>query len=138
MAGSTIALSALLLPVETQAGKFGNPFRRTTQVEQLAEEIDKLEQHIDESGSVVAKQPDVWGESRLAKHRREVEEQFAKKLCDFSVTLNAAISRSDQAILASATSCSATSARPAFAWASTAAKLPFSWSATTSAFTTHK
>lgn len=107
MAGAAVALSAVLLPVETYAGKFGNPFRRSTQVEQLAEEIDTLERHIDEFGSVVAKQPDVWGESRLTKHRREVEEQLAKKLCDFSVTLNAAISRSDQAFLASATSLSA-------------------------------
>ena len=34
-------------------------------VEQLATEIDWLEHHIDRFGSIVAKQPDVWGQSRM-------------------------------------------------------------------------
>jgi hypothetical protein len=40
-------------------------FRKATSVERLAKKIDELRKHIDEYGSVVAKHPDIWGESRL-------------------------------------------------------------------------
>lgn len=68
-------------------------------IEQLAEEIDWLEHHIDKYGSIVAKHPDVWGESRLMRHRYEYEEQMAAQLGRFEVRMNAALRRSDQSFL---------------------------------------
>lgn len=73
-----------------------------TSVERLAANIDRLEKHIEAFGSVVAKKPDVWGEARLTRHRREVEEILAEKLDDFAPNINASLTRSDQAFLANA------------------------------------
>ncbi len=78
----------------------GFPFRKTTAVEQLARQIDCVERHIEEYGTVVAKTPDVWGEARLTKYRVDYETEMKKQLGAFSDTINAAISRSDQAFLA--------------------------------------
>ncbi|MBT6155823.1 MAG: hypothetical protein HOK71_21560 [Planctomycetaceae bacterium] len=99
---TAVVIAVTTQPVKTKAGKFRNPFRRKTSIERLAEQIDKLEHEIDEYGSVVAKQPDVWGEARLTKHRQEFEEVMAKEKDNFKFTINAAISRSDQAFLANA------------------------------------
>jgi len=68
-------------------------------VEQLANEIDWLENHIDRFGSIVPKQPDVWGQSRLTRHRHEYEEQLAKQLDGFQELNNASLARSDQSFL---------------------------------------
>ena len=68
-------------------------------IERLAEEIDWLEHHIDRYGTIVAKHPDVWGESRLMRHRYEYEQQMAAQLDRFEVRMNAALRRSDQAFL---------------------------------------
>ena len=68
-------------------------------IEQLADQIDWLEHHIDTYGSIVAKHPDVWGESRLMRHRYEYEEQMASQLDKFEVRMNAALRRSDQSFL---------------------------------------
>src|SRR5262245_16143965 len=46
-------------------------------VHALAADLDKLEKHIEKYGSVVAKQPDVWGQARLTKYREEFEQQMA-------------------------------------------------------------
>ena len=75
--------------------------------EALAAEIDKLEKHIDCYGTIVAKQPDVWGQARLMKHRDEFEKVLADQLSKFEETLQGSISRSDQAFLASAFALSA-------------------------------
>ena len=75
--------------------------------EALAVEIQKLEKHIDWFGTIVAKQPDVWGQARLMKHRSEFEKKLADELGNFSEKLQGSISRSDQAFLASAFSLSA-------------------------------
>jgi hypothetical protein len=72
-------------------------------IEMLAREIDWLEGYIDRHGSVVAKHPDVWGESRLTKYRAEYERQLAAELSNFQAVDNAAIVRDDIAFLASAT-----------------------------------
>ena len=83
-------------------------------VEILASELDQLEAHIDKHGSIVPKQPDVWGQARLTKHRHEFEREMAKQLDQFKPTINASISRSDQAFLASALSLQAAiTGRPA-------------------------
>ncbi|MBL8850732.1 MAG: hypothetical protein JNG89_13715, partial [Planctomycetaceae bacterium] len=86
-----------------------------TAVTELAEQIDELEQHIDRYGTIVAKAPDVWGQARLTKYRRDYETQMLAELKEFKVRLNGAISRSDQAFLASAMSMqAAVSGRSAF------------------------
>jgi hypothetical protein len=71
-------------------------------MEQLADEIDWLEAHIDAWGTVVAKQPDIWGEARMTKHRDEYERIMQKELDQFKLRLNASIRQSDQAYLANA------------------------------------
>ena len=68
-------------------------------IEQLADQIDWLEHYIDTYGSIVAKHPDVWGESRLMRHRYEYERQMASQLDKFKVLMNAALRRSDQSFL---------------------------------------
>lgn len=73
-------------------------------IEDLAEYIDWLEHHVDKYGSVVTKQPDVWGESRWTRHRFEYEKVLANELWRFEPKLQAAIRRSDQAFLGMALS----------------------------------
>src|SRR6516162_1072906 len=72
-------------------------FGKPTSVEKLAHHIDVLEKHIDCYGSIVAKAPDVWGQARLTRHRDEFEQQMRDQLTRFKDTVNASISRSDQA-----------------------------------------
>ncbi len=99
---ATALTAAITLPTGTFAGQFRNPLRKKTTIERLACEIDCLEKHVEECGSVVAKQPDVWGQSRLTKFRQEYELQMQTQLSSFKETINATIKRSDQAFLASA------------------------------------
>ncbi|MEW4526513.1 hypothetical protein [Maioricimonas sp. JC845] len=91
-----------LLPTGLLAEDWSFGFTETTTVEELARRIDRLERHIEKHGTVVAKSPDVWGQARLTKYRRDYEEELKKYLDKFQVTLNASISRSDQAYLANA------------------------------------
>src|SRR5262249_3019562 len=42
----------------------------------LAHDLDSLEAHLERYGSVVAKQPDVWGQARMTKHREEYEKEM--------------------------------------------------------------
>ncbi|HVW37851.1 MAG TPA: hypothetical protein VHB99_11120, partial [Pirellulales bacterium] len=78
-------------------------------VEELAKEIDWLEHLIESYGSIVPKQPDVWGEERLTKHRHEYEREIAKRFNSdtFDAGLQAAVRRSDQSMLALALSINA-------------------------------
>ncbi|MEL6105364.1 MAG: hypothetical protein AAFU85_04980 [Planctomycetota bacterium] len=105
--GVSLLASAALCGGVLADGPFGFRPRPKTEVERLAQKIDTLEKHIDRHGSVVAKMPDVFGESRLTRHRREFEEVIEKELETFDVTLNATVRRSDQAFLANAFSLSA-------------------------------
>ena len=68
-------------------------------VADLAARIAWLEHHLDAYGSIVAKQPDVWGQSRLTRHRVQYEEQMQRQLGMFSERTSAAIRRSDQAFV---------------------------------------
>lgn len=74
---------------------------------QLARTLDDLEKKLNKHGTVVAKAPDIWGEARLTKHRQEFEREMEKQVGKFELRLNAAISRSDQALLSSAFAISA-------------------------------
>ncbi|MFM7108128.1 MAG: hypothetical protein ACKOZU_05940 [Planctomycetaceae bacterium] len=68
-------------------------------VERLASRIDWLQHQLDADGSIVAKEPDVWGQGRLMRHRAEYEEQMRRQLGAFAERSSAAIRRSDQAFL---------------------------------------
>jgi hypothetical protein len=76
-------------------------------VEALAHDVDLLERYIDKYGSVVTKQPDVWGQARLTRHRQEFESQLAAQLDTFGFTLQGTVSESDQAYFADAMALSA-------------------------------
>jgi len=82
-------------------------------VEQLASQIDWLEHYLDAYGTVVAKHPDVWGESRLTRHREEYERQMADQLGAFDVRMNASLRRSDQSFLGMAMALQAAAGAPA-------------------------
>ncbi len=70
-----------------------------TPIEGIADQIDWLAHHIDAHGSIVAKEPDVWGQNRLMRHRYEYEEQMRRQLGMFSERTSAALRRSDQSYL---------------------------------------
>ncbi len=71
-------------------------------VDCLAENIDWLEHHIDTYGSIVAKQPDIWGEARLTKYRDEYERIMFQELTNFHIKINGSIAQQDSAFLAQA------------------------------------
>jgi hypothetical protein len=79
--------------------------------ERVSGEIEWLERYLDRYGSIVAKQPDVWGQNRLTRHRYEYEEQLRRQLDTFEVRSNAALRRSDQAFLGMAMALQAASGR---------------------------
>ena len=70
-----------------------------TPVDGVASQIDWLIHHINTHGSIVAKEPDVWGQNRLMRHRYEYEEQMRQQLGMFSERTSAALRRSDQSYL---------------------------------------
>lgn len=74
-------------------------------IETLAANVDWLEHHINAWGSVAPKTPDVWGEARLTKYRREVEQELADELDGFDPDrLNGSQAVTDTAFLAAAMS----------------------------------
>jgi hypothetical protein len=70
-----------------------------TPIDGLAAQIDWLAHHIDAHGSIVAKEPDVWGQNRLMRHRYDYEEQMRRQLGMFTERTTAALRRSDQSYL---------------------------------------
>ncbi len=73
----------------------------------LAHDLDCLEKHIERYGSVVAKQPDVWGQARMTQHRDEFEKQMKLETSTFKESLQGSLSRSDQAFFSQALALSA-------------------------------
>ncbi|MEM6692522.1 MAG: hypothetical protein AAF664_24040, partial [Planctomycetota bacterium] len=72
-------------------------------IDELARNLDWVEQELGRWGTVSAKGPDIWGEARLTKYRREIEEQLAAELGSFDKTsLQGAQVISDQAMMAAA------------------------------------
>ena len=120
---------AAAVPPQATAGDLLNQVRARWQnhkgvpsAESLAVEIEKLEKHIDWYGTIVAKQPDVWGQARLMRHRDEFEKILVAERDKFADSLQGALSRSDQAFLASAFSlAAAVSGSPAVKLPQTAA-----------------
>ena len=98
----TMLINGIMVPSPALASGFKNPFRKRTSIERLAAEIDKLERHLNEFGTVVAKQPDVWGEARLTSYRTEFETQMKGEASRFDAVLSASRSQRDSAFLANA------------------------------------
>lgn len=74
-------------------------------IETLAQNVDWLEHELDRWGTVVPKTPDIWGEARLTKYRREVEEQLSQQIDQFDFSrLSGSQSVTDTAFLAAAIS----------------------------------
>lgn len=70
-------------------------------LEELAKNIDWLENRLNLYGTVVPKTPDVWGEARLTAHRQEFEEMLKRELTAFNKnTINGAEAVKDNAFLA--------------------------------------
>ena len=88
-----------------------NEKRVQLSVEMVARQLDGLQQLIEEHGSIVPKQPDIWGEARLTKHRYQVELELAKNLSGFRETLNGSLRRSDQSYLSTALAISSATGR---------------------------
>ncbi len=124
IAAAVLSLAAAAAP----AGEFGRVFRGLATplkavhrqppavavdpcIEDLAARIDWLEAHLDAYGSIVAKQPDVWGQSRLTRHRAEYEDQMRRQLGLFTERTSAALRRSDQAFLGMALALQSASGR---------------------------
>ncbi len=80
-------------------------------IERLADRIDWLEHQLAADGSIVAKEPDVWGQNRLMRHRFEYEEQMRRQLGAFTERSSASIRRSDQAFLGMALAIQSASGR---------------------------
>ena len=96
---SVVAASATFVSIpSTDAGGFPR-LRPRTSVEKLAHKIDELQEDIDQLGTVVVKQPDVWGEARLTRHRAQYEKLLDAEAGNFKETIQANLRRSDQAFL---------------------------------------
>ena len=73
---SRIPVREALRVLEYEGLVASEPHRGFTVTSLDAEQIDELEHSLNESGTIVAKKPDVWGESRLTKHRQQVEDEL--------------------------------------------------------------
>lgn len=104
LAALSIATVSTLVatPLPSSAGGFPRVLRMRTPIEKLAHKIDELQEDIDRFGTVVAKQPDVWGEARLTAHRAQYEDLLNKEAGNFKETIQATLRRSDQAFLVQA------------------------------------
>jgi hypothetical protein len=78
----------------------------------LADDLDRIEMHIEKYGSIVPKAPDVWGQARLTKHREEFEQYMSAELGNFQVLVNGALTRADSAFAAQAVALGASAGRP--------------------------
>ena len=103
-------LKKLTAPFEA-AHREKPPIETDPCVDELAARLEWIEHRIDTHGSIVAKQPDVWGQSRLTRHRYEYEEQLRRQLDRFEERAHAAIRRSDQQYLGMALALQAAAGR---------------------------
>ncbi|HUT92174.1 MAG TPA: hypothetical protein VMY37_21955 [Thermoguttaceae bacterium] len=95
-------------PMPAGVSAYCRPVRpESLPVGDVAKAIDWLERRIETYGTVVAKQPDIWGEARLTKHRHEIERELATELTKFRETLQGSMRRSDQSFLGMAMTLSA-------------------------------
>ncbi|QDV50043.1 hypothetical protein Enr17x_20790 [Gimesia fumaroli] len=96
-----------IIPTQVLAGSWSfYKIGKSTTIGALAKKIDHVQHRLDKFGTIVAKSPDVWGESRLLQHRDEFEKVIKEDLKTFEETLQGAQSTRDSAFLASALSLS--------------------------------
>lgn len=76
-------------------------------LEQVAREIDCIEDKILDDGTVVIKQPDVYGQARMTLYRKNFETMMYGAIGNFNAVISARIFRSDQAALSSQTNLAA-------------------------------
>ena len=72
-------------------------------MEQVARSIDSIEDKVLDDGTVVIKQPDVYGQSRMTLYRKNFETQLYRAINQFNFVLSARVVRTDQAALQSQT-----------------------------------
>jgi hypothetical protein len=84
--GASYAQSPILEKMFKPLKRNGHPpvTRSDPAVEELAKNLDWLEHQLEQWGSIVPKTPDIWGDARLTKYRREVEEQLHKQISNFT------------------------------------------------------
>ena len=93
-------------PKQAAQDALGPRVSKHPSMQALAHDLDHLERHIDIYGSVTAKGPDIWGEARLTRDREDIDKQLEAELGEFKARLQGKLTRSDQAILESATALS--------------------------------
>lgn len=81
-------------------------------VRELSNEIDRLGEAIRNDGIVVIKQPDVYSQARLTRHRKEFDNEMLRELGSFALVLSARIGRIDAATTTQATSLGAALSPP--------------------------
>jgi hypothetical protein len=72
-------------------------------MEQVARSIDSIEEKVLDDGTVVVKQPDVYGQSRMTLYRKNFETQLYNAIGQFNFVLSARVVRTDQAAFQSQT-----------------------------------
>jgi hypothetical protein len=68
-------------------------------LDRLVAQAAWLDHHQRTHGWIVPKEPDVWGQTRLMRHRAEYEAEMVRQIGQFSERTSAALRRSDQAFL---------------------------------------
>ena len=90
----------------TDGGRLAVPVRAKpnlpNSMEQVARSIDTIEDKVLDDGTVVIKQPDVYGESRMTLYRR-TRRPLSNAVGNFNFVLSARVVRTDQAALQSQT-----------------------------------
>src|SRR5262249_41509257 len=83
-----------------------------TTVSELSNEIDRVGESIRDDGIVVIKQPDVYSQARLTRHRKEFYNEMLLELGKFALVLSARIGRIDSATTTQTTSLAAALSPP--------------------------
>jgi hypothetical protein len=104
---AVLSILVILCPRSLIAGDW--PFRLWAKpdlpnsMEQLARSIDSIEDKVLDDGTVVIKQPDVYGQSRMSLYRKNFETQLYNAIGQFNFVLSARVIRTDQAAFQSQT-----------------------------------
>lgn len=75
---------------------WGDPCTACSLIE-VGEALDAIEEGIRDDGTVVIKQPDIWGQARMTRYRRDFDTEMKNELDAFKTILSARVARSDQA-----------------------------------------
>src|SRR3954471_15224810 len=103
---SLALISAIALGGTAARGGSWGPWHHREQgppctMAELGAAIDAVEREIRASGTIVIKQPDVWGQDRRTAFRRDFDLRIRSDLDRFQPVLSAQVARSDVAAIAS-------------------------------------